>query len=366
MPGRFRICLLFLPLFSLAALGCKEPVEYHYDKSAVLTDVAYGQILPSTAGFMIETASLAGSAEAFVAGVDSATLVALQSQWERCVLKWKACEVFDFGVAKDSYLPGRIGKWPSDPDIIEGKIAGADSLDVAFFQNLGATARGLYALEYLLFDRSLPTTLADFSSGSLAARRRAFLLGTSWELHAKAQEWHGLWSAAPDEYARKWANSSETGLEDPAGLLVNGMISLLEEVAKVKVGKPFGKFDLGILHPDAVESPRTGTSLALIRANLASLEAVFRGGDHTGLDQALNDLHATYGDEDLSAAIIQEFGVVYHAMDQITMPLQDALINQHEQVEDLYEALKAMTVLFKADVSSAMSITVTVSDTDGD
>ncbi|MFN8393201.1 MAG: imelysin family protein [Bacteroidia bacterium] len=347
-------------------IGCKDPVEYNYDKATLLTDVAHGQILPSAAEFLIAADSLEGAAEAFVAAVDSVQLAALKAQWEVAVLKWKTCEVDDFGVAKDSYLSGRIGKWPCDPAIIEGKIAGTDSMDAAFFQNLGATARGLYAIEYLLFEHDPATTLTEFTSSQFALRRLTYLRGVATEVHSKAQEWHDLWSTAPENYAHEWANSSATGLEDPAGLLVNGIISVLEEVTKVKVGKPFGKFDLGILHPESVESPRTGISLALFRANLNSLEAIFRGTSETGLDQALDELHASYGEAALSSAIAQQFAAANHAMDQITMPFQDALINQHQQVEDLYQALKALTVLFKADVSSAMSITVTVSDTDGD
>lgn len=358
--------ILPLALLAFTLLGCKEPVEYNYDKAALLADVAHGQILPTAADFLIAADSLNGSAEAFVASTDSAHLSLLKTQWEVTVVKWKACEVFDFGVAKNHYLSGRIGKWHCDPAIIEGKIAGTDSLDAAFFQNLGATARGLYAMEYLLFGQGHAATVNDFTSGQNASRRMSYLHGIAHELHSKAQEWHHLWATAPENYAAAWAQSSATGLEDPMGLLVNGMISILEEVTKAKVGKPFGKFDLGILNPDGVESPRTGISLALIRANVRSLESIFKGTENTGLDKALDDLHATYGEGDLSSAITQQFGVVNHAMDQISMPFQDALINQHQQVEDLYQALKALTVLFKADMSSAMSITVTVTDTDGD
>lgn len=359
-------CIFAIALLAIALIGCKEPVEYNYDKAALLTDVANGQILPTSAGFLISADSLDGSAEAFAASPDSAHLSTLKAQWEVAVLKWKACEPFDFGVAKNSYLSGRIGKWHCDPAIIEGKIAGGDSLDAAFFQNLGATARGLYAMEYLLFEHDHAATVQDFTSAQNASRRLTYLRGIAHELHSKARAWHDLWASAPENYSEAWAQSTASGLEDPVGLLVNGMISVLEEVTKAKVGKPFGKFDLGILNPDGVESPRTGISLPLIRANVRSLESIFEGAENTGLDKALDDLHAMYGEADLSLAITQQFGVVNHAMDQITMPFQDALINQHQQVEDLYQALKALTVLFKADLSSAMSITVTVTDTDGD
>lgn len=354
----------------IACLGwasCKGPEEvYDYDKAAILEDVAHGQILPHLGYCLSATDSLASAIGHFCQKLDTASLTVARQQWVQAALRWKASEAFDFGLARDRYVHSRIGKWPTDVGIITSKIGSGAVMDSTFFEGLGATSRGLYALEYLLFSHDASTTLNLFTTDSLAGPRGLYLQGLAGNLVEKTRELHSLWSASGDNYAHEFGHSTASGLQDPMGLLVNAMISMLEEVTKTKIGKPFGKFDLGILQPDAVESTRANVSLELVRANVAALEAVYVGGSTTGLDRALDDLHARYGEAALSTTIAQQFATVRHALDAITVPLQDALISQHDQVEAAYQALKALIVLFKSDMCSAMSITVTVSDTDGD
>jgi predicted lipoprotein len=217
-----------------------------------------------------------------------------------------------------------------------------------------------------LFDAGVQATLAAFTSDSLASARRAYLKGLADNLESKAREVHGIWSSDGGDYGRQLAASTATGIQDPMGLVVNAMIAMLEEVTKTKIGKPFGKFDLGILQPELVESFRANVSLPLIRANMVALESMYNGSSTSGLDQALDDLHALYGEDPLSTTITQAFTASIQALDQITLPLQDAMIGQHAQVEAAYQALKALVILFKTDLCSAMNLTVTVSDADGD
>jgi uncharacterized protein len=358
---------LFIALTLTLPLGCKERIEeYDYDKAVILTDATNGAILPQLGLFRYEAASLQASVAQFVQQPDSITLAAARAQFIQADLRWKACEIYDIGLVMERHIHSRISKWPTDPGLIEGGISSANTMDAAYFEALGSTSRGLPAVEYLLFDHDMGATLAAYTTDSLAARRRGYLEGVANNLLTKATELQNIWLATGENYAQTFANSAASGLQDPMGLLVNGMISTLEEVTKTKIGKPFGKFDLGILQPDLVESTRANISKELLRANVVALQALYLGSAHTGLDQALDDLHAKYEEADLSLKIAQQFDVVVLAIDQITLPLQDALLNQHDQVDAAYQALKALIVLFKADLCSAMSITVTVTDADGD
>ncbi len=360
----WMFCLLFL---GGAMSGCDGRGEvYDYDRVGILEEVAQSEILPGLAYLRFATDSLRSSVNQFTQQPTVQTLGMARAQWIKANLRWKACEIFEIGLVRDRRMQSRISKWPTDGGLIETEIVGATLMDQAYFEALGATSRGLPAMEYLLFGGDTSAVLQRFTTDSAAARRQDYLLGLAENLHLKAGELQQLWIASGENYAYNFAHSTATGLEDPVGQLVNAMISMMEEVAKTKIGKPLGKFDLGILHPDAVESTYANVSKELIRANIVALQAAFLGTAHTGLDMALDDLHANYGLIALSATITQQFTTTLAAIDQVTLPLQDALVTQHDQVEAAYQAMKDLIVLFKADLCSAMSITVTVTDADGD
>ena len=352
---------------ALSITACKEEDElYEFDQQSVLGDIVQGQILPSMLHFQIQTQSLKTEVNAFSQNANTVQLASTKAQWITTNLRWKQCELFDFGKISDRYAHNGIGKWPTDINIIESKIGSGQLMDEAFFESLGASSSGLPAIEYLLFDKSESEILASFTTDTLAAERLAYLQGIADILHQKAQKLLNIWSASGENYASEFTHSSAQGLSNPMSLLVNGMISLIEEDAKTKVGKPFGKFDFGILSPELVESHRANISLELLRANVVALQTCFLGSGGNGISNALDDLHAEYEDAPLSGIVADQFDLSIAAIDDLTIPLQDAMISEANKVEALYQALKQLTVLFKADICSAMSITVTVSDNDGD
>ncbi len=354
---------------SMACLlsGCKkqEPV-YEFDKVAILDDVVQQEVLPGLTLLINGTDSLRSAVNNFVQQLDAQSLSSARAQFIVTDLRWKACELYDVGLVQDRHLHSRISKWPTDPSLIENAITRGDTMDEAYFEALGATSRGLPAIEYLLFHLDASATLAQYTTDTLAAIRRDFLLGLSRNLHQKSVELQHTWSPQGENFASEFVHSTATGTSDPLSELVNAMISLLEEVTKVKIGKPLGKFDLGILQVELVESSDANISLPLLRANVVALQSAYLGTPDTGLDFALDALHAQYGEAALSTAIAQRFATALTAIDQITIPLQDALLTQHDQVEAAYQACKDLVVLFKADLSSSMSIVVTVTDNDGD
>jgi uncharacterized protein len=364
-PTRFwMFCLLSL---GCTISGCQRQADvYDYDRVGILEEIAQSEILPSLTYLRFATDSLRSSVTQFTQLPTVSTLTAARAQWIKANLGWKACEIFQIGPVKDRRLQSRISKWPTDSGLIEAELGSVTAMDQAYFEALGATSRGLPALEYLLFGGDTSMVLQQFTTDSAAVRRQDYLLGLAENLHFKVGELQQLWMPSGENYAYEFAHSTATGLEDPIGQLVNAMISMMEEVAKSKIGKPLGKFDLGILHPDAVESTYANVSKELIRANVVALQAAYLGTGHTGLDMALDELHASYGVVALSATITQQFTTTIAAIDQVTLPLQDALVTQHDQVEAAYQAMKELIVLFKADLCSAMSITVTVTDADGD
>ena len=130
----------------------------------------------------------------------------------------------------------------------------------------------------------------------------------------------------------------------------------------MKLAAPLGLSDGEAADPGKVEAPLSGTSLSRIRANLASVEQAFTGGDGLGLDDYLEFL-----DANTQAALVEEkLAEALNALDAIEEPLETAVTNQPDAVQALYDAVQALLVATSVDAANQLGITVTFSDADGD
>lgn len=363
---KYRFILLATVLVLLST-GCKEdPEDPSYDPIAALEPVAKDIVLPLHERFLQATEDLWASARAFELQGDSLSLIALQERFMEAHEAWKGCEAFDFGEVRDLYLHNRIGKWPMNEVLIEQAISGSDNLTEAFVEGKGSTAKGLSAIEYMLFDRR-DSVYHAFTVGTNAGRRLQYTLALCENLRNKARELNDFWATAGGSYASRWANSTATGIEHPIGLLLNRLIVLQEQVCKDKLGKPMGKFDGNVLQPGSLEAGRSGNSLALLRENVQTMYLIFKGPQGKGgLDGALDELGALYNGLPLSDRVAAAFSRVLDEIDAIKPPLSQALNTQFAELDLLYADCKELLILMKSDMASALSVTLTISDNDGD
>lgn len=361
--------LLLLSSALVLVAGCRNSKDdpKSYDIQGTLAPIAEETIIPAHQIFLNETEALKEECIDFLSRQDLEALTDLQNQLLITQQKWSACEAFEFGEAADLYIHSRIGKWPTNPFLIEQWASGNDSITRDFIESRGASSRGLPAIEYLLFDKPLDSTLAQMTIASAAAQRRAYLFGLCENLQLKADLLHEFWAPGGSNYGGRWANSSETGLDHPMSLLINRTIGLLEEVAKKKIGTPLGKFDWEVAQPDMVEAGLSSNSLELAIMNCNSLFQIHTGvRSGGGISAALDALEAKFDGESLSTFIDERFQLVLESLDRIDTPLKEAVIGEYEKVDLAYSRLRDLLTLYKADLASALSVTVTVSDNDGD
>lgn len=360
--------LLLAAAFSLIFSACKDdPETPTYEISTTLTPIGNELAIPLHDVLVAETGTLRTLAQNFAGTPDSANLTAFRSQLEVAHVAWKACEPFVFGDAKNQFLHNRIGKWPTNPTQIETILAGTDVLDDAFIDRQGSTARGLYALEYLVFFRSIDSTVYYFTNDAGATRRTDYLTGLCTNLEQKATGLRDFWSPSGGNYATDWANSTAVGSQHPMDLIVNELSSLLEEVAKDKIGTPLGKFNFDVPQPERIETPYGSYSLKLARENVRVLHEIFNGPNGAGgIDDALDALEAQYNGQPLSTAIDAEFTTLETELAAIPEPLEEAIFDAAATLEAAYQTANDLLVLVRADLASALSVTIVPSDNDGD
>jgi predicted lipoprotein len=351
-------CMVLLLLLFVA---CNEE-SVEFDQSNLLNDLSEQLIVPTIAKFKLQSVELDIAVQQFAQTPSEQNLEAVQNQWKKTMLVWKKCQLFDIGEVAQQYLGNRIQKWPVNQTFIEENIADTVVLDIDFIESIGATAKGLSAIEYFIFSNDLSNAeIATYLQNE--PRRLDYLSALNSNLSQNASEFKTAW----DDYLETFKSTTGNGFGASISLQVNEMVAVLERINKNKISKPAGLSGT-VVDGDLVEAKRSDYSKALIIISLENLKSAFVSGDskYLGFDDYLNSLEAEFAGEPLSTKILSQIDKCILALEQINEPLHTAVTEDAQAVADAREAILQLLVLVKVDLSSSLSITITFSDSDGD
>lgn len=330
------------------------------DRRVLLNNLVETQILPLHRQLLSETESLQQLVAKFAEQPTVETLSAAQAQWRKSAEAWARIEPFDLRPVM--FAVSQIKKWPVNTEALEQYIADEEVIDEYVVVALGATEKGLTAIEYFLFGHNLSI---DESLAKLTTqpKRMTYLVALSQNLPKATAELLMLWSAGGDDQTQKFINADFTpnNVQGSISMVANVMIALVEAIVKTKLDYPLH----GILadpQPDAVESPYADHSTALIIANLRTIQQIF----DAGLGDYLDKLDVTARDIPLSAAIDAKIEESIIALEAIDQPLRAAILKNPKSVQAARDQVRALLVLLKVDMANQLGITVTFSDNDGD
>ena len=366
MKRFLRLAGVVLGLLCLASCGPDEPggkVEY----SDLFENVADNMIVPRYAQFQSDLAALEVGLNAFDA-TDVQTLISLQEQFKATYLSWQSVSVFEFGPAAEysALLRVNCNSFPANVSKIEENIeAGAYNLD--FPSNY--QAKGLPAFDYILFHAGQNELLDELSNAS----RITYMQDCLADMQGRVDEVVNAW----DTYRDTFVGSEDNDQNSSLSLLFNQYLYDYEKLKRDKLALPAGfATQYGIpLDADAsgVEGRFSKMSFQLIDANLAALESIYLGIGRDGVDgvgvfEKLKEYNAqsTVVDGDLAIAIQEQFAVCREAIDQYTNDLPFEIANNISQVQETSNALQKMVPMIKNDMRSYLSVTVTLTDADGD
>lgn len=330
------------------------------DRRALLTRIVEQVILPHHQALVEESALLEQRVQQFADDPTVDTLAAAQAQWHTTAAAW--AQVEPFSLRFTMLATGQIKKWPINTKFIEEFIAETATIDEPFIASIGATAKGIGAIEYFLFS---PTLTADEIVATLAVtpQRLAYPVALTQNLTNAAEALYALWAPEGENGAQRFidADFSENNVQGSISMLTNELIVLLETMVKTKVEYPLR----GVMadpQPQAVESPYAGASWPLMVANLRTVQQVFQAG----LGDYLDQMAVTPRTPTLSAAINTQLEATIAAMEALTLPLEVAVIEDPAPVRAVRDEIKDLLVLLKVDMANQLGITVTFSDNDGD
>ena len=348
--------MLLFALFFL--FGC-TPAE-SFDRQAMLESIGLEVVIPQYELLVERTVALESAAATFCAEPSADTLEATRAAFRSAKEPLKMAEPWAFGPYTDS--PLRLGPeidlWPGRAATVDDRLAGTDAVDVAAIEAAGGYAKGFPALDHLLFAYQLEALRDE--------RACTYLRSLTSQIRGVAEELLAAWAPSGGDYIGLFIRGETpfAGVQGSTSVLVEQLIYTLENVRELKIGKPFGKRDSGVVQPEAIEAPDSGRSLQDAEDAVRGTERAYRGAEGEA-SLGVEDLLLARRPE-LAPEIDAGFQRVYDAFDAVPGPLAVAITESTTEVEALYQAVKDLQVLFAVDLAQALGVTITFNPTDGD
>jgi predicted lipoprotein len=359
-------------IVACSSKGNPDP-EDNASRVAMLSNVGNNIIVPSFDALLVSSKTLAQAANDYAGDTkNEAKLTALQTAWTATAASWKIASLFKQGPIEDDFLLSGIYYTSTSYSAIEKAISQSGAtIDDAYIENLGATVKGLPAIEYMVFSNDGNAALIGGYAGINGAKRIAYLKALCLNLQNQAAKVSSKWRADGDNYLKTFTEADGRDINSSFGILANKMIDLVYTIKDERLGAPIGKRNNGTPQPGLVDASLSKKSLILLKAELKSVENAFTGKsltgtDGAGIDDILDKAGAKSGAELLSSKIKTQFATVYSKIDLITVPLDVAVTTQQTQVNAVYDEVKKLQVLMEVDMINNLGVLLTFSDNDGD
>lgn len=352
--------LIIASALSLTVLGCKKPEDVEFDRKAMLTEMYTNVISIAYSNMANGMVDLDTKADLFVAAPGLDQLTDLRNSYLNNYLLFQHIKALDFGPAGDIGLKAALNTYPTDSVKIKNNIA-SGTYTLGSAGNVDAI--GFPALDYLLFSGSDIEVLNRFNSDENATEAQLYLTDIIDKMKSEISTVQTTWQ---DTYQSTFINADGTDVGSSIGLMFNEFVKDLELVKNAKIGIPAGQFSGGETFPTYVEAYYSGHSQALAKENLSALKNLFKGGVGLGYDDYMNFVDET---EDLpitAADIEDQFEVCISKVSTLGNPFSDDIPTNFSGFSETFQELKKLVAYAKTDLSAALGVLITFSDTDGD
>ena len=351
-----------------------SPADNAKDRQAILIHWADHIVIPSYENFKEVLDLMLVKADAFTTSPDETTLLEFRSAHTNAYLKWQTVELFEFGPADKYTLRNFFNIYPAD---VAGILSNIDDPSVNLDLPAAYARQGFPALDYLLngLAENDQDLIGLYTEDADAQKRLAYIERITTRmnelLNKVMSEWNGTYR---DTFI------SKTGLDigSSTGLVVNAYVLYYERYIRTgKIGIPSGAAigSTGTPYPEKVEAfYKKDISLDLAKTAHQTAQDFFNGldvdsGEHgPSLESYLDALGAKDPSTNtlLSAIINEQFEVISTELAQLSPNLYQQIQTDNEEMVDTYAAMQKLVRMLKVDMTSAMSVTITYTDNDGD
>lgn len=364
-------CFCLIPII-LFIFGCQKKENDDPDVSGSLAQqrielaagVADHFILPGFKLLKEDGDRLKELLDGFKSDLTQDNLNTLRAHLAQIRQTWQKVELFVFGPAETFALRSTLNTYPTNVDKIKNNIStGVYTIGTVAQVDAG----GFPALDYLLHNPELSDS--DIISAFLNdAERLNYLTEIIINIQQSISTVENSWNESDFLEKFKSAESGGTDVGSAMGILINAFdLHFQRFLRDGKVAIPAGVRSAGVIRPTATEAYYAGYSLTLLEEAINNYLDLFKG---EGLDgQGFNSLFSylkALGREDLVIILENGFSKVLQQIAVLNDPLSLQISENVEPVTTLFILLQDIVTTMKADVVSAIGVTLTNQDNDGD
>jgi len=381
-------------LFALVAVSCSDPAPDPNDplRRAFLESYADSYEIATLNELVTRAEALESAAATYAGSLDAADRTAAQDAWVAVMVPAQRLELGQVGPAGITFgatggvLGGEerwieIYSWPmNNPCRVDQETVGASYASADALASVDRIARGLDAIEYLLFNDEATNRCSSISSintdGTWAAleaeipqRRATYAHSAATLVVREARALRDRWTTGSPTFRDAFVTAGEGSGVYPTRMQAiseaYGALLYVDTMMKdMKVGEPAGVVTCTEpTCPDARESLFANRSIDHLEANLDAIAAIFRGpADGTGFD----DLMIAVGAADLASRIDAAIVTAQNEAAALEGTVPELLAADATALQPLYDALVALVNLLKTEGIAALDINLSSVPMDND
>jgi predicted lipoprotein len=343
-----------------------------FDRKAMLTYLADDIIIPSYTNFKGKFDLMLAKSEAFTAAPTVTTLTEFRTSWTNAYVEWQKIELIDVGPANAQTIRSFFNIYPVNEANVNTGIA---SDDTNFDIPATYAQQGFPAIDYLINGQGTDVqTVAQYTTAADAAKRIAYLKKITTQMNTIFTKVYTPWTSGT--YRAEFIAKSGTDAGSSLGVFVNGFVLNYERfIRSGKIGIPSGAMMNGVVAAEKVEAfYKKDISLILAKTAQQATVDFFNGKSvKTGTEgpsfktylDALGAKDSKTGTS-LSSTINTQFANTNAVLNLLSNNLFSEINTNKQKVVDVYAQMQKSVALLKVDMTSAMSITITYTDNDGD
>lgn len=333
-----------------------------FERKAILTNWADNIIIPSYEGYVSAVTELQASTETFNADLSEENLINLRADMLEAYIAWQHVSMFEIGEAERIQLRNFTNIYPANVAEIEAKTAGAE-----FNLELPSTfdEQGFPALDYLLFGTGSTETevIAYFNANAQAS---VYLQAVADRLNILGTQVLEAWKNGGREDFVNNDSDSSTGSFNK---MVNAFIQYYERNLRAgKIGIPAGALS-GQPFADRVEAFYAKNQSKNLFIESLQATADFYNGKAFGsasIGASLNSALSDLDNKALADDINDQFDLILQSAQELNENLALQVETDNSAMLEIRDELQVNTILFKNDMVSALNVTISYQDNDGD
>lgn len=350
------------------------PEEDPLDRKPMLTFWADNIIIPSYVNFKDKLSAMTTKSNTFLATPNVTTLADFRAAWVQAYIEWQKVELFETGPGDRNTIRNFFNIYPADVTRIAANMADPSAnMEVP----AAYASQGFPALDYLI--NGLADTdeaiVAYYTTAPDAAARIAYVKKISDRMNSIFTNVLTGWQG---EYRETFISKTGLDIGSPIAQLVNAYVLNYERfIRSGKVGIPSGAMASsgGTKHPEKVEAyyKKDLSKILAATAHQATIDffngkSVSTSTNGPSLKSYLDALNAkdNASGKLLSEIISTQLATADAKLDLLSDNFSQQVQSNNQPLIDAYTEMQKAVRMLKVDMTSAMSITITYTDNDGD